>query len=137
MIYLDYRYEFSFPASSISNISTNKGLTEGLVLFPGSASGKELTCQCRLDRRHTGSIPGLGRSPGEGNGNPLQRSCLEDPGDRGAWWAIVHTVAQSWTQLKQRSTHTHTHSIFTELCNYWYCLILEHYYCPSMGSCSH
>ena len=45
------------------------------------------------------SIPGLGRSPGEGNGNPLQCSCLENPMDRGAWWAIVHGVAKSWTWL--------------------------------------
>ena len=44
-----------------------------------------------------GSIPGLGRSPGEGNGNPLQHSCLENPMDRGAWWATVHGVAKSWT----------------------------------------
>ena len=42
-----------------------------------------------------GSIPGLGRSPGDGNGNPLQHSCLENPMDRGAWWAIVHGVAKS------------------------------------------
>ena len=41
-----------------------------------------------------GSIPGLGRSPGEGNGNPLQYSCLGNPMDRGAWWAIVHGVAK-------------------------------------------
>ena len=40
-----------------------------------------------------GFIPGLGRSPGEGNGNPLQRSCLENPMDRGSWWATVHGVA--------------------------------------------
>ena len=45
------------------------------------------------------SIPGSGRSPGEGNGNPLQYSCLGNPMDKGAWWAIVHTVAKSWTQL--------------------------------------
>ena len=44
-----------------------------------------------------GSIPGLGRSPGEGNGNPLQYSCLENPMDRGAWQAAVHGVAKSWT----------------------------------------
>ena len=44
-----------------------------------------------------GSIPGLGRSPGEGNGNPLQCSCLENPRDGGAWWAAVYGVAQSWT----------------------------------------
>ena len=41
-------------------------------------------------------IPGLGRSPGERNGNPLQYSCLENPMDRGAWWATVHGVAKSW-----------------------------------------
>ena len=46
-----------------------------------------------------GLIPGLGRSPGEGNGNPLQYSCLENPMDRGAWWATVHGVAKSQTRL--------------------------------------
>ena len=46
-----------------------------------------------------GSIPGSGRSPGEGNGNPLQYSCLEDPMDGGAWWATVHGVAKSQTRL--------------------------------------
>ena len=45
--------------------------------------------------RDTGSIPGLGRSPREGNGNPFQYSCLENPMDRGAWWAIIHGVTQS------------------------------------------
>ena len=53
--------------------------------------------------RHAGSIPGLGRSPEEGNGNPLQYSCLENPMDRRAWWGIVHGVTQSRTQLKQLS----------------------------------
>ena len=48
-----------------------------------------------------GSIPGSGRSPGGGHGNPLQYSCLENPMDRGAWWATVHGVAKSWTRLKQ------------------------------------
>jgi len=46
------------------------------------------------DIRDTGSIPGLGRFPGEGNGNPLQYSCLGNPMDRGAWWAVVHGVAK-------------------------------------------
>ena len=46
-----------------------------------------------------GSIPGSRRSPGEGNGNPLQYSCLENPMDRGAWWATVHRVTRSWTLL--------------------------------------
>ena len=44
-----------------------------------------------------GSIPGSGRSPGGGHGNPLQYSCLENPMDIGAWWATVHGVAKSWT----------------------------------------
>ena len=44
-----------------------------------------------------GSIPGSGRSPGEGNGNPLQYSCLGNPMDRGTWWATVHGVVGSWT----------------------------------------
>ena len=52
------------------------------------------------DLRDAGSIPELGRSPGGGHGNPLQYSCLENPMDRGAWWATVHSVAKSRTQLK-------------------------------------
>ena len=51
------------------------------------------------DRRDMGSIPGWGRSPGVGNDNPLQYSCLENFMDRGAWWATVQGVAKSWTQL--------------------------------------
>ena len=47
----------------------------------------------------TGLIPGLGRSPREGNGNSLQYSCLGNPMDRGAWRATVHGVSKSWTQL--------------------------------------
>ena len=57
--------------------------------FPGGESGKEPICQCRLDIRDVGSIPGLERSPGEGHGNPLQYPCLKNPMDRGAWWATV------------------------------------------------
>ena len=52
--------------------------------------------------RDMGSVPGLGRSPGRGNGNPLQYSCLENSMDRGVWWTTVHGVAKSWTPL---STH--------------------------------
>ena len=54
-------------------------------------------------KRH-GLMPGLGRFSGEENGNPLQHSCLENPMDRGAWWAAVHGVTQSWTRLKWLST---------------------------------
>ena len=48
------------------------------------------------DLRDVGSIPGLGRSPGGGHGNPLQYSYLENPLDRGAWWATVHRITKSW-----------------------------------------
>ena len=57
-----------------------------------------------------GQIPGLGRSPREGKGNPLQYSCLENPIDRGAWQATVHRVVKSQTWLKQLSTHKYTNN---------------------------
>ena len=60
--------------------------------FPGGTSNKEPLANSEI--RDMGSIPGLGRSPGEGNGNPLQYSCLENPMDRGAWQAIVHGVVR-------------------------------------------
>ena len=52
------------------------------------------------DSGDAGSIPGSGRSPGGGNGNPLHYSCLGNPKDRGAWWATVHRVTKGWTQLR-------------------------------------
>ena len=58
--------------------------------FPGGSEDKASACNAG----NPGSIPGLGRSPGEGNGNPLQYSCLENPMDRGAWRATVHRVAE-------------------------------------------
>ena len=67
-------------------------LVEVLSGFPSGSDGKEST----YDVGDLGSIPGLGKSPGEGNGYPLQYSCLENPMDRGAWRAIVHKVAKSW-----------------------------------------
>ena len=60
------------------------------------------------DLRDLGSIPGLGRSPGRGHGDPLQYSCLENPMDREDWTGIVHSVAKSWTWLKRLSTHACT-----------------------------
>ena len=68
------------------------------VDFPGGSVGKE-TAYSAGDTSGPGSIPGLGRSPGGGHGNPLQYSCLENPMDRGAWRASVHRVARSWTRL--------------------------------------
>ena len=55
------------------------------------------------DTGSVGLIPGSGRSPGGGNGNPLQYSFLKNPMDRGAWWAIVHGVAKSWTWLSMKT----------------------------------
>ena len=52
------------------------------------------------DVRDAGLIPGLGRSPGGGHGNPLQYSCLENPRNRGDWRTTVHSVTKNWTQLK-------------------------------------
>ena len=63
--------------------------------FPG---GSEVKASAR-NAGDPGSIPGSGRSPGEGNGNPLQYSYLGNPMDRGAWWPTVHRVAKSRTQL--------------------------------------
>ena len=64
--------------------------------FSGVSCGKDCACYAG----DQGSIPGLGRSPGEGNGNPLQYSCLENPMDTGAWQAIVHrVVTKSQTQV--------------------------------------
>ena len=63
--------------------------------FPGSSDGKESACNIG----DVGSIPRLGRFPGEGNGNPLQYSCLENSMDRGSWQATVHGVAKNQTQL--------------------------------------
>ena len=61
--------------------------------FPGGSDGKASVCNAR----DPGSIPGLGRYPGEGNGNPLQYSCLENSTDGEAWRATVHGVAKIWT----------------------------------------
>ena len=64
--------------------------------FPGGSVVKNPPANAG-DIRNVGSIPGLGRFPGGGNGNPLQYSCLGNPMDRGAWWATVHETAKSWT----------------------------------------
>ena len=70
--------------------------------FPGGSDSEESVC----NEGDQGSIPGSGRSPGGGNGNPLQYSCLENPMDRGAWWATVHGVTKSQTRLSGYTTPT-------------------------------
>ena len=68
--------------------------------FPGGLDSKESAC----NEGNLGLISGLGRSPRGGHGNPLQYSYLENPMDRGAWWATVHGVTKSQTRLKRLST---------------------------------
>ena len=77
------------------SVLATQTLFDQWLLFPGGSHSKASVCNVG----DLGSIPGSGRSPGEGNGNPLQYSCLENSMDRGAWWATVHGVAKSWTQL--------------------------------------
>ena len=69
--------------------------------YPGGSDGKESA----WNAGEPGLIPGWGRSPGEGNGNPLQCSCLENPMDRGAWWTTAHEVAKSQTRLRDEHFH--------------------------------
>ena len=64
-----------------------------VLAFPGDSDGKESVCSVG----DWGSIPGWGGCPGEGNGNPFQYFCLEDPMDRRAWRAVAHGVTKSWT----------------------------------------
>ena len=68
------------------------------MCFLSGSDGKESGCNAR-DLRDSGSTPGLEGSPGEGNDYPFHYSCLENPMDRGAWWATVHGVAESWGHM--------------------------------------
>ena len=92
------RDPFSSPVTKRGCLQSSYGVSQvALVVknLPASAG----------DIRDAGSIPGLGRSPGGGLGNPPKYSCLENPMDRGAWQASAHRIAQSWTGLKQLSMH--------------------------------
>ena len=67
-----------------------------LLSFPGGSAVKNLPARAG-EAKDKGSVPGQGRSPGVGNGNPLQYSCLENSMDRGAWWVtVVHGVTKEW-----------------------------------------
>ena len=70
--------------------------------FPGGSDSKDSACSAG----DTSSVPGWGRLPGKGNGNPLQDSCLGNPMDRGAWWVTVHGVTKSQTQLNNKTATT-------------------------------
>ena len=86
--------------------------------FPGSSVGKESACSAG----DPGSIPGSGRSPGEGYGNPLQYSCLENPMDRGAWWATQSMGSQELDKTLQLNHH---HIPWKSIC---YVLMVVIYY---------
>ena len=86
--------------------SSNTTLSNPCKDFSGGSDGKTSA----YNVGNPGSVPGLGRSPGEGNGNPLQYSCLENPMDGGAWSATVHRVAKSRTRLSD-VTFTFTKSV--------------------------
>ena len=84
------------PREPIFNSSSTVYIALTLYVgFPGGSDSKESACNVG----DMGLILGLGRSPGEGNGNPLQYSCLENSMDRGGWWTIVHVVTKSGTRL--------------------------------------
>ena len=86
---LSQQTEGSGPPEHWSTYQINS-FSHCVLTFPGGSYGKASACSAG----DLGSIPGLGRSPGEGNGNPLQYSCLENPMDRGAWGATVNAVAR-------------------------------------------
>ena len=86
---------------------------QGSLAFPGGAVVKNLPASTG-DEKDSDSISGLGRSPGAGNGNPFQYSCLENSVDRGAWQATFYGVARKLDTTEYTHTHTHTHTqIFT------------------------
>ena len=82
--------------------------------FPSGSDGKESACNAG----DLGLIPGSGRSPGEGNGYPLQYSYLENFMDRGAWWAAVYGVTKSWTRLSDVTLTFHFHALEKEMATY-------------------
>ena len=94
--------------------------------FPGGSESKASACSAG----DPGSIPGLGRSPGEGNGTPLQYACLENPMDGGAWWAAVHGVAKSRTGLSDFTFTFHFHALEKEMATHSSVLALR---IPGMG----
>ena len=117
VLHFFYQYHFLF---SLSFSYFSASLISALFPLTAGSDGKESACKAG----HPVSIPGLGRSPGEGNGNPLHYSCLENPIGRGAWQAAVHGC-KSWTQLSdytyyckcKGSWHSRTHESDTILSN--------------------
>ena len=114
-----------FLAQDVS-LEKGKATHSSILGLPGGSDSKEFACYVG----GLSSIPGLGRSPGEGNGYPLQYSCMENPVDRGAWWATVHGVTESDTT--GQVTHTHTHTLVSWLIlhevifpYFWACFMMD------------
>ena len=82
--------------------------------FPGASDGKESACSAG----DLGSIPGSEKSPGEGDSNPLQYSCLEKPLDRGAWRAVAHRITKSWTRLRSMAIHIYIYTYNSLIVNF-------------------
>ena len=87
--------QFFFTKTKFSLVTMFATQSVYVPMLPWGLDGKESVCSAG----DPGLIPGLGRSPGEGNGNPLQYSCLANSMDRGAWWAAVHRVTRNWIHL--------------------------------------
>ena len=92
---LHWRLEPGPSACKSDLLQLYSGIEKQISNFPDGSDGKASV----YNAGDPGSIPGSGRSPGEGNGNPLQYPCLESLMDTGAWWTAVHGVAKSWAQL--------------------------------------
>ena len=107
---LSYIYTHRYARLSL------KSLLNKWVKVPSGSEGKASACSAG----DSGSIPGLGRSPGEGNGNPFQYSCLENSMDRGAWWATVHGVTKSRTRLSDVTFNTYKSWENYQYFNTWY-----------------
>ena len=105
---------WSWPFLTTTWNQGHESSTTQIKGLPGGTVGKNLLANVG-DTRDTGSIPGLGRSPGEGKGNPLQYSCVGNPVDRGAWWFTVHGAAKELDSATEHScTHPNKHR--THLC---------------------
>ena len=114
-------------------------LTGQITGLPWWLNGKESPCDAE-DAGYPGSVPGWGRFPGEGHGNPFGYSCLENSKDRGAWQATVHRVTKSQTQLKQLNTQDVCCHYCKQHCNeHWGArILLGHLFLSAQCSaCSH
>ena len=91
-------------------------MEEDTIGFPGGLAVKNLPVSAG-DTGETSSIPGLGRSPGGGNSNPLQYACLENPMDRGAWWATVHGAAKESDAIEHNRAAAESRVVYPNPCN--------------------